>query len=224
MSATSADSSIVVDTHGKFFSRNAQKFFFKGMRIGRTPAVLDFAEKLKLRERLGDLKSGYTTGIILDDSQAQQVLDLAAHTGLASLVEITIDPADVRDPDRWRGAVSRAAHLANILRGRPALVGYLVDCPLGQDELRAIGLERTRRRMRHLLTMLKQRDERMMVALRHRAATCALALLEEDFIYADVPPLSPIDLKDYIVGLHNLAESRPVVLEFPAGLAGQHEA
>ncbi|MGH7949416.1 MAG: hypothetical protein ACREQF_09350, partial [Candidatus Binataceae bacterium] len=77
MSATTASSPITIVTHGKFFSRNAQKFFFKAMRIGRTPVVLDFAEKLKLRKRLDDLKSGCATGLILDESQAQHVLDLA---------------------------------------------------------------------------------------------------------------------------------------------------
>ncbi|MGH7949657.1 MAG: glycosyltransferase, partial [Candidatus Binataceae bacterium] len=152
------------------------------------------------------------------------VLDLAAHAGLPSLIEIKIDPADVRDPDRWRGAVSRAAHLANILRGRPALLGYLVDCALNQDELRAIGLERTRRRLRYLLSVLKQRDDRIMVALRHRAATCALMLVDEDFIYADVPAVSPAELRNYVIGLHNLAESRPVVLEFAEASPQQDQA
>jgi len=224
MSVSAISSSITITTHGKFFSRNKQTFFFKGMRIGRTPAVLDFVEKLKLRKRLDDLKSGYATALILDESQAQHVLDLAAQADLPCLIEIRIEPADVCDPDRWRSAVSRAAHLANVLRGRPALLGYLVDCPLSQDELRAIGLERARRRLRYLLSTLKQRDERAMVALRHRPATCALALLDEDFIYADVPALSPADLKDYVAGLHNLAESRPVVLEFAVPSPGQDEA
>jgi glycosyltransferase involved in cell wall biosynthesis len=224
MPATSASSFPAVSANCKFFSRNAQKFFFKGMRIGRTPAVLDFAEKLRLRKQLDDRKAGYTTGLILDEVQAHQILDLATQAGLPSLVEIRIDPADLRDPDRWRGVVSRAAHLANVFRGRPALFGYLVDCPLSQDELRAAGLERVRRRLRYLLKTIKRHDDRVMAALRHRAATRALALLDEDFIYADVPALSPADLKDYIVSLHNLAEARPVILEFAETSPGQDQA
>ncbi len=224
MSTASVPSSVPVSANGKFFSRNAEKFFFKGMRMGRTPAVLDFTEKLKLHNRLDDLRAGYTTGLILDEGQAHQVLDLASQAGLPSLVEIRVDPADVRDPERWLAAVSRVAHLANVLRGRPTLFGYLVDCPFSQDELRAVGLERVRRRLRYLLKTIKRHDDRVMAALRHRASTRALALLDEDFIYADVPALSPSDLKEYIVSLHNLAEARPVILEFAETSPGQDEA
>src|SRR5262249_1188582 len=53
--------------------------------------------------------------------------------------------------------------------------------------------------------------------------TIGLTLLEEDFIYALMPALTPAELRSCVIRLHNLAEARPVVLEFGSMDPAQHE-
>jgi glycosyltransferase involved in cell wall biosynthesis len=49
-------------------------------------------------------------------------------------------------------------------------------------------------------------------------------MLEEDFIYGEVPTLAPVELRDFAVSLHNIAEARPLVIEFSQASPGQDEA
>ncbi len=60
-----------------------------------------------------------------------------------------------------------------------------------------------------------------MVSIRHRPETRALALLEEDFIYGDIPALAPVELRDFICSLHNIAEARPLIIEFSKARRGR---
>ncbi|MHB8382349.1 MAG: glycosyltransferase family 2 protein [Candidatus Binataceae bacterium] len=213
-----------VTAEAKFFSRSGQKFFFKAMRLPEVGASLDFSQKLALRNRLEDLKRAHTTGLIVTEAQSQPVLDIAAQAGMIAMLELKLAPADLFDNRRWSAALSRAAHTAAIYRGHRALCGYIVDCPIPQDELRAEGFMKVRARMRELVRSIKHRDPQVMVALKHRPATRALSLLEEDFLYAEVPALEPVELRDFVVGLHNIAEARPVVVELRDPSPGQDEA
>jgi glycosyltransferase involved in cell wall biosynthesis len=211
-------------THGKFFNRGGQKFFFKAMRLpdfGETP---DFSEKLKLRRHLENLKAGHTTGLVLSEGQARCVLDIASQAGIPALVELSVDPEDLFGDSRWRDVLARVAHAANIHLGRGSLAGYLIDCPIGQDALRARGLERARRRLAELIRTIKQRDGGALVAIKHRPATRALALQDEDFLFAEVDALDPVELRDFVIAMHNIAEARPVVIEFNEASPGQDEA
>lgn len=219
---TAAPSTVTAEA--KFFSRSGQKFFFKAMRLSDVGASLDFTQKLALRRRLEDLKLAHATGLVVTEAQSQPVLDIAAQAGIPAMLELKLAPADLFDARRWSAALSRVAHTSAIYRGHRALCAYTVDCPISQDELRAAGFMKVRGRMRELLRAIKRRDEHVMVALKHRPATRALTLLEEDFLYAELPALEPGELRDFVTSLHNIAEARPVVVEFREASPGQDEA
>jgi glycosyltransferase involved in cell wall biosynthesis len=216
--------SLAISTHGKFFSRRGQKFFFKAMRLAGVGGTLDFGQKLKLRAHLDALKLAHTTGLVLSEAQAQSVLDIAGQVELAAVVELAVDPADPFDRSRWRAAVARIADFAHLHRGHRALAGYLIDCPIRQDALRAHGYSRVQRRLAELVRTIKRGDRDALVAIKHRPETRVLALLDEDFLYGEVPALEPVELRDFVVALHNLAEARPVVIEFADASPGQDEA
>lgn len=213
-----------VSVHGKFFSRSGQKFFMKAMRLPDVSATLNFEQKVRLLGRLDELKQAHTTTLILTEAQSNPVLDLGAQAGLYTIVELEVAPEELIDRHLMQAVVSRVSHLVNILNGRPGLLGFLINCPIGRDALRAHGLERARRELRNLVAVIRSRNERAMVAIRHRSETCALALLEEDFIYGEVPALEPVELRDFVVSLHNIAEARPLVVEFNHASPGQDEA
>ncbi|MGO9455028.1 MAG: glycosyltransferase [Candidatus Binataceae bacterium] len=219
-----ANSHHAVVTQGKFFARAGHKFFLKAMRLQGVGAALDFDGKLRLRRRLEDLKQAHTTGLILTEAQAQPALDIVAAAGMVAMVELAVAPNDLLDASRMQSIVSRLAHTANVYRNHAALAGYLIDYPISQDALRVAGLARVRRRLRYLLRMLQERDHDALFAIKHRHDTRALALEDEDFIYSEVPALEPVELRDFVVTLHNLADARPVVIEFAQPSPGQDEA
>ncbi|MGH7782214.1 MAG: glycosyltransferase [Candidatus Binataceae bacterium] len=170
------------------------------------------------------MKAAHTTGLIVTEAQSQPVLDIAAQAGLEAMLELEVASADLFDRHRWSAALSRVAHTAAIYRRHRALCAYIIDCPISQDELRAAGFMKVRGKMRALLRAIKRRDAHAMVALKHRPATRALSLLEEDFLYAELPALEPVELREFVTGLHNVAEARPVVVEFREASPGQDEA
>ena len=213
-----------VTAHGKFLSRAGQKFFFKAMRLSDVGGSLDFSQKLKLRKRLDDLKTSHTTGLVLTEAQSQPCLDLAAQAGLVAMLELTVTSDELTRRRGWKSVLSRVAHPANIFSKHPALIGFIVDCEMSPDELRAGGLENARRRLRTIIETIKDRAPDAMVGLKVRPETRALGLLEEDFLYAEIPPLKPVEIRDFVVALHNVAESRPVVIEFAKASPGQDEA
>jgi glycosyltransferase involved in cell wall biosynthesis len=212
-----------VTPSGKFFSRLDHKFFLKAMRLQGVGDAFDFNQKIALRKRLADLERAHTTAVVLTQKQADSVLGLAAQTGLYALVEIETEPEALLDRARFRQTLATVARTINLLRGHRALIGYLVDCPVEPAALRHHGLDLLRRRLHKLLQVIRRTDRHRLVALKHRPATAALAQLDEDFIYAVMPAISPTELRDYVIRLHNLAEARPLVVEFGEGLPGQDE-
>ena len=221
---TNSGSTQRVIPHGKFLSRAGQKFFFKAMRLDDVGATLDFAHKLKLRKRLDDLRASHTTGLVLTEANSQPCLDLAAQSGLVAMVELRITADELTSRRGWKSVVSRIAHTANIFASHPALVGFILDCEIGQDALRAGGLENARRRLRGVVKTIKGRATDAIVGIKVRPETRALSILEQDFLYAEIPALEPVELRDFVVALHNLAEARPVVIEFSHASPGQDEA
>ena len=86
----------------------------------------------------------------------------------------------------------------------------MIDCEVSQDELRAGGLENARRRIRAIVKTIKGRAPGAIVGLKVRPETRALSVLEEDFLYGEIPALAPVEIRDFVIALHNLAEARPV--------------
>jgi len=213
-----------VTPHGKFLSRAGQKFFFKAMRLADVSATLDFNQKLKLRNRLDNLRTAHTTGVVLTEAQSQPCMDIAAQSGLVAMVELRITADELTRSRGWKSVVSRIAHTANIFATHPALVGYVLDCEIGQDALRAGGLENARRRVRGVVKTIKGYAPEAIVGIKVRPETLALSILEQDFLYAEIPALEPVEIRDFVVALHNVAEARPVVIEFKQASPGQDEA
>jgi glycosyltransferase involved in cell wall biosynthesis len=209
--------------HGKFLRRGDDKFFFKGVRLSDIGEQLDFSRKLALRDRFDKLKNGHTTALIVPAEAADAVLGLAAQAGLYALAEFTVGPADLMSRANFRLALDRVAHVAAGLRGHRALAGFLIDCPIAADELRNYGVNRVRRRMRELMRAARQYHPDKLAAIKHRPDTCALSLLEEDMLYAVLDTLAPDELREFIVRLHNLAESRPTIIEFADGQPNQDD-
>ena len=188
---TNSGSTQRVIPHGKFLSRAGQKFFFKAMRLDDVGATLDFAHKLKLRKRFDDLRASHTTGLVLTEANSQPCLDLAAQSGLVAMVELRITADELTSRRGWKSVVSRIAHTANIFATHPALVGFILDCEIGQDALRAGGLENARRRLRGVVKTIKGRATDAIVGIKVRPETRALSIIEQDFLYAEIPALEP---------------------------------
>ena len=212
-----------VKASGKFFSRSGRKFFFKAMRLDDCGDSLDFSAKLSLRRHLDELNNAHTTGLILKEGQAEPVLGIAAQVGLPAMVELLIPVEELLSDTGLRGLTTRLSQTAKLLRSYPTLMGYLLDCEVDPTALRHRGLEQVRKRLSKLVRAIRKVDAERLIALKHRPATVGLTLLEEDLIYAELPTLSPTELRDYVVRIHNLAEARPIVLEFGEGLPGQDE-
>jgi glycosyltransferase involved in cell wall biosynthesis/uncharacterized membrane protein YphA (DoxX/SURF4 family) len=208
---------------GKFFSRRGQKFFFKAMRLDSIGDSLDFNAKLALGKRLEELSNGHTTALILRENQAEETVGLAARAGLHVLIELEVPTKSLLSRSGLNSLTAHLIHTVKAMRGHRAVLGYLIDCPLSRSELHEYGVNYLRGRLRKVLQTIKRTDGDRMVALKHRSATIALAQLEEEMIYAVMPALSPSELKAYLLRLHNLAEARPVVLEFGEELPGQDE-
>ena len=183
----------------------------------------DFDQKLALRKRFAELKRAHTTGLILGERQAEPLLDLVAQAGLHAMVKIEARPEYLLDRRQFHAMLARVLKTARTLRSYPALMGYLIDCEIEPAALRYHGLDLLKRRLRKLIRAIHEVDDTKIAGLKHRPSTVGLSLLDEDLIYAEMPALTPIELKDYVIRLHNLAEARPVVLEFGEEFPGQDE-
>ncbi len=210
-------------TFGKFFTRSEQKFFFKAVRLEHVVAPLDLTGRVNLRDRFAKLADAHTTSLIVPEADADAVIDLAAQAGLCTMVELSVAPTSLLDRRSLRTIKTQLGARVRALNGRPGLIGYLIDCPVSQDFLKLHGLEGFRRRLRSLIAVLRDAAGQRLIAVKHRPSTRGCALLEEDLIYSVVPPLSPADLKEYVTGLHNLAEARPIVIEFEQASADQDD-
>jgi len=208
---------------GKFFRCGSDKFFLKVVRFGVPGAPLSFEQKIALCKRLGDLHAAHTTAVLVTDEEADGVVPLVSQLGLYAVVELKVRPDDLFSRGGLRTAASDLrARVAN-LRGYPDVIAYLLDCPLAPDALRSRGLETARTRLAKLLGAIRDIEPHKMVGLKHRACTLALTLEDEDFVYALMPPVAPSELRSRVVSLHNIAQARPVILEFGGMADGQDE-
>ncbi|MGH7916480.1 MAG: glycosyltransferase, partial [Candidatus Binataceae bacterium] len=211
-----------LSAHGKFLRRSHQKFFLKAMRL-EPGSPLDFNHKLALLNRFEQLKAGHTNGLILRADEAEPVLGLAGQAGLYALVEFTIGEAELTSRRDFALMADRLARVAGLMRGHRALAGFLIDCAIAPDQLRHYGLRRAKRRLSEVVRVIRRRHPDKLIAINHRPSTCALALLEEDLLYATLPALAPDELLDFMMRLHNLAEARPLIIEFGTGSPHQDE-
>src|SRR5271167_1780994 len=151
---------------GKFLSRLRQKFFFKAMRLPEANGAIDFVGKVALLKRLEELKRGHTTGLVLTEAQAELVLDLAAQAGLYALVEIEVAPEELFGRASYRAMIARVSACARALQAYPALIGYLINCPIEADMLKSRGLDSVKRKLGGVLSALRRNDSRHLAGLK----------------------------------------------------------
>jgi glycosyltransferase involved in cell wall biosynthesis len=213
----------IVAGRGKFLSREGRKFLLKATRLPDIAGSLDFNEKLALCKRLDHAAAANATALISTAAQAETVLGIAGHAGLYVLVEIAVDPSDLDSSRGLRAAAARIAKTANVLRSYPALLGYLIDCPIDPENLSVHALDQVRRRLATLVSAIRESSGRRLVAFKRRVHTPPLALIDEDLIYATLANVTPAGLRSAILALHNLAGARPLVIEFGEEFPGQEE-
>jgi glycosyltransferase involved in cell wall biosynthesis/uncharacterized MnhB-related membrane protein len=216
-------------TSGKFFASDQKKFFFKAVRLEGSFAALAFTDKVDLQQRFNQLSRSHTTGLVLSADQVltndrdNGILGLAASAGLYALVEFSLNIEDLQTRSRTRTLAAQLTHKVSLIHHNAGLIGYLLDLQVDPVTLRHRGLAHLRKQLIGVIRAVRRADNDRMVGLTHRPCTVGLASLDEDFIYAQMPALEPSNLGAYAHHLHNLAESRPVVFEFGAGLPGQDE-
>jgi O-antigen biosynthesis protein len=199
---------------GKFFRRGDDKFFLKATRFSPEYNSLALGEKVAVRKRLAELRHAHTTTLVVADNEAEVLLDLVAQTGLYALLEVKTGLTDLFSRHALRKAISDLRKKATSLRGHRGLIGYLLNLEVEPDALRSRGLGSAKARLASIVAEIRQVEPQKMVAVKHRAGTVGLTLLEEDFLYAVMPALTPGELRSWVIRLHNLAEARPVVVEF----------
>ncbi|MBV8359731.1 MAG: glycosyltransferase family 2 protein, partial [Deltaproteobacteria bacterium] len=208
---------------GKFFGRSGDKYFLKAIRLRAPRSSLGFDEKIAWRKRLGDLSAAHTTAAVIADGDAEALLDLVAQAGLYALLELKVQPEALFSRNTLRMAIADLRKRVTSLRGYPSLIGYLIDCSVDSDALRSRGLEMLRARLARIVAAIRDIDASKMVGVKHRASTVGLMLHDEDFVYALMQPLAPGELRSSVIHLHNLAEARPLILEFAEASPDQDE-
>jgi O-antigen biosynthesis protein len=200
--------------NGKFFRRGSEKFFLKAIRIQPPSSLAALEEKIAVRKRLGDLHAAHATTVVVPDIGPGLLLDLVGQSGLYALQEVRVEPLDLFSRHSLRRAILGLRKGITDLRGKRGVIGYLLDCPIRPDVLRSSGLKRARAGLAEIVAAIRDGDPSWMVGLKQQLGTLALTLQDEDFVYAVMPQLTSGELCSPVIRLHNLAEARPLVLEF----------
>jgi glycosyltransferase involved in cell wall biosynthesis len=206
--------SISILPSGKFFDRAGVKFFLKAIRFGDSSSTGTFEDKIAVGTLLRGFRAAHTTAVVVDEYEAESILDLVAQADLFAIVELELQPEELFSRRAVRHAIVRLRKRVADLRYYPGVIGYLLHCALDADELRSRGIEIARTRLSRMVSAVRSVDANGMVGVKHQAGTLGLTLTDEDFLYALIPPLAPDELRSSVIRLHNLAQARPVVLEF----------
>jgi len=212
------------------------------MRLPDVGAALDLSEKFALRKRLEELAAANVNALILTESQAETVLSLASQVGLYAMVEIVIDADEFASPVRLRALIVRIAEVVSGLRGHPALCGFLIDCqsevpgnarPLNQNVSRAKAAADAMRGVESVMRTIRETDPRFLIALERRVARSMVhqpamgpfrvALNGEDLTFASLAKIDAAEFNPVICALHEIAGTRPLIIEIGEELPGQDE-
>ena len=230
-------------THGKFLSRDGGKFLIKATRLPDLVGTLDLNEKLVLRRRLDELVGGNVNTLILTEGQAETVLGVAGQAGLRALIEIPIDPRGLIAPGNLQTAIARVTKTIGLLRGYPALMGFLLDCATEDCAMQSTGFDLLRNELAVLVRTIHESHGNELVGFERPADTPGSALsdteharrignrlpektisdLGEDLTYVKLPRVEAADLGAAVASLHRLAAARPLVIEFGEDIPGQVE-
>jgi GT2 family glycosyltransferase len=213
------------------------------MRLPGVGAVLDLSEKFTLRKRLDELAAANVNTMILTEAQAETVLSLASPAGLCAMVEVAIDSSDFASPVHILATTDRIAKAVRDLRGYPALIGFLIDCSFDVDSDRTPASAKhtpnaVRSALEAVMRTVRETDSRFLIALKRRddhstvphsmvpqprGLHPAVALTDEDLTFASLAKIDAADVSRIIYALHEIADARPLVIEFGEELPGQDE-
>src|SRR5277367_3504126 len=155
-----------VSADAKFLRRGAEKFLLKGMRLPGIAGAIDFNEKIILRRRLDELAAAHVNTLILSEEQAETVLGIAGQAGLGAMVEIAIDAHELAAPKKARVTIERVGKVVNLLRGYPALMGILIDCPIHAQTLSRMGLSALRSSLDAIMRDARGSNAQLLVAFK----------------------------------------------------------
>jgi GT2 family glycosyltransferase len=227
-----------VTVHGKFLRRGEDKFLLRAMRLPGVGAVLDLSEKFTLRKRLDELAAANVNAMILTEAQVETVLSLASPAGLCAMVEVAIDSSDFDSPVHILATTDRIAKAVRDLRGYPALIGFLIDCSFDVDSNETPASAKhtpnaVRSALDAVLRTVRETDSRFLIALKQRfdysmvpqptVPQPAVALTDEDLTFASLAKIDAANVSPIIYALHEIADARPLVIEFGEELPGQDE-
>ena len=231
-----------VTVHGKYLRHGTDKLLLHAMRLPDVEAVLDLSEKFALRKRLEELAAANVNALILNEAQAETVLSLASQVGLYAMVEIVIDADEFASPVRQRAHAARITEVVSGLRGHPALCGFLIDCPsevprnarpLNQSVSSAKAAANVVRGLESVMRTMHETDPRFLIALKRRVERSMvhqpavgpfrIALNGEDLTFASLAKIDAAEINPVICALHEIAGTRPLIIEIGEELPGQDE-
>ncbi len=203
------------------------------MRLPDVGAVLDLSEKFALRKRLDELTDANVNALILTEVQAETVLSIASQVGLYALVEIAIDVNDFAAPARMGVSTKRIAEVVSALRGHPALSGFLIDLRIDVESdamppSAKPAPEAVRNALDAVMRTMRAVDPRFLIALKRcvqppSLSQLAAALNDEDLTFARLAKIGAVDINPIVCALHEIARTRPLIIEIGEELPGQDE-
>jgi hypothetical protein len=191
------------------------------MRLPGSASALDFNEKIILRKRLDELAAAHVNTVILSEAQAETMLGIAGQAGLGAIVEIAIDAHELSAPKQASTTITRVGKAMKLLRGYPALMGVLIDCPIQADTISRIGLSALRSSLDAIVGGARESNDQLLVAFKRYADAPHISITGEDFSYFHVTRIDEAAIGSTIHAMHDRAGARPLVIEFGEGFPGQ---
>jgi O-antigen biosynthesis protein len=207
---------------GKFFSRGADRFEFRGVTYGTFSRREDgalFPERERIKLDLQEMESNGFTVVRTYTLPPDDLLEAAADSGLQVF-------ADVFFPD-WRYLIGvsrreqrRVAHLARKevesaarrLNGNEQILALSLGNEIPADVLRWLGADFVADTIRELAEVVRGVDPEMLVTYGNYPTAEYLPLPTLDFLTFNVYLERQEELRRYLTKLQHLAGDRPLVL------------
>jgi len=191
------------------------------MRLPDVAGALDFNEKIILRKRLDELAAAHVNTLILSEAQTENVLGVAGQAGLGAMVEIAIDAHELTAPKQARTTIARVGKAMKLLRGYPALMGILIDCPIHAETISRIALSALRSSLDVIVRDARESNDRLLVTFKRYAGAPHVSIAGEDFSYFHAASIDEAAIESSIRAMHDCAGAKPLVIEFGEGFPGQ---
>jgi len=213
---------------GNLLNRNGRRFLLRATEFEDYRRADNFDSKLRLMADFGELKQAGINTLLMGVRSADSTLDLCALAGLYAIVEIQADPAAILDRRGLRRVLSRFETSARDLAGRPALSGFLINCPLDPPTIRFHGPARIRNVIGALIDVIRATScGNSFVAVRTRLPEPILAPFDEDLTYVTTAGLDVSAIRKAIDSARGgsgkrPSHNRPIIVELCGMHGGMH--